>query len=76
MNNKQLTSLVLVNTVFILILFCLDLIIYTTNNSTINSVNCKDVLLNLSNPNSYINKVTKPFLIELVKNATMNVKRI
>jgi hypothetical protein len=31
---------------------------------------CKDILLNLGNPNSYINKVTKPYLIELMRNAT------
>jgi hypothetical protein len=30
----------------------------------------KDYLLNLSNPNSYINQYTMPFLLELVKSAT------
>jgi hypothetical protein len=35
-----------------------------------NTSSCKDILLNISNPFSYINKVTKPFLIELVNNAT------
>jgi len=36
---------------------------------------CSDVLLDMWNPNSYINKVTKPFLIELVKNATANTTK-
>jgi hypothetical protein len=31
-----------------------------------------NVSLNLSNPKSYINTHTKPFLIQLVKNATRN----
>lgn len=31
---------------------------------------CSDYILNMSNPNSYINKFTKPFLKDLVANAT------
>ena len=42
----------------------------STNTSYIIDYDCGNILLNLSNPYSYINKVTKPFLIELVKNAT------
>jgi hypothetical protein len=41
------------------------------------NTSCHDILLNLSNPFSYINKVTKPFLIELVNNASarnLNIK--
>ena len=36
---------------------------------------CREVMLDLKNPFSYINKVTNPFLVELVKNATANTTR-
>lgn len=33
---------------------------------------CSEMALNRTDPGSYINQITKPFLIELVKNATIN----
>ena len=66
--------------IFKVILFCLLVLsniliileICVKSNIFLNVSSCDDALLNLSNPFSYINKVTKPFLIELVKNATKN----
>ena len=65
---------------FKLIIFCLlvftnILIVLEICFKTNTFSSCNEVLLNMSNPFSYINKVTKPFLIELVNNATKNCKR-
>ena len=31
---------------------------------------CSEILMNNSNPNSYVNRITKPFLIRLIHNAS------
>ena len=76
-NNRERTTLwsVFCLVFVIMVLFIVEM---TTRQKYENSTNttyiidrdCSNILLNLSNPYSYINKVTKPFLIELVKNAT------
>ena len=69
------TLLTIFGLVLLVILFIIEIIsnnlynIYPNVTSIIDN-SCTNALLNLSNPYSYINKVTKPFLIELVKNAT------
>jgi hypothetical protein len=77
-NNRTLIKII--GLLIIIFIFEITLLLWTlhsihrlhSSNITQIADNCKDVLLNLSNPYSYINKVTKPFLIELVKNATKN----
>ncbi len=65
---KRILILILSLLIFANILIIIELSIKSEN--ILNESSCKEVLLNLSNPFSYINKVTKPFLIQLVKNAT------
>jgi hypothetical protein len=76
-NNRERTTLwsVFCLVFVIMVLFIVEMTTRhkyenSTNTSYIIDRDCSNILLNLSNPYSYINKVTKPFLIELVKNAT------
>jgi hypothetical protein len=62
---KVICSLIICILIYITALLTVELIIKSSSFIK-NDTSCKDVLLNLSNPFSYINKVTKPFLIELV----------
>ena len=74
-NNKKfvcLTCLVLLTTILLIINMSIKRFEETYENYILLNDSCKDYLLNVHNPNSYINSITKPFLIELVKNATRN----
>jgi hypothetical protein len=57
-----------VNILCLIIAICATVSRFLTNDKI--DANCHDILLNMTNPFSYINKVTKPFLLELVQNAT------
>ena len=71
--NKQFCILLLSLLLFNIVLVIINITI-NINPEVKNATQfiCKDFMLNLSNPSSYINRVTKPFLIKLVKNATKN----
>jgi inner membrane protein involved in colicin E2 resistance len=82
-NSKSLKFSTFVYFTFLIAILVVNITIYSEikqnfiqKNSTIINKNSacecdfKSFLLNTSEPSSYINKVTKPFLIELVKNAT------
>ncbi len=77
-NNKKfvcLTCLLLLTTVLSIIDISIKKYVETYENYVILNDSCKDYLLNIHDPKSYINSITKPFLIELVKNATRTGSR-
>jgi hypothetical protein len=67
-----LTCLILFITILLIIDLSLKKYEETYENYILLNDSCKDYLLNIHNPKSYINSITKPFLIELVNNATRN----
>ncbi len=72
-NNKKfvcLTCLLILTTILSIIDISIKRFVETYENYLLLNGSFEDYLLNIHNPKSYINSVTKPFLIELVKNAT------
>jgi hypothetical protein len=74
-NNKKfvcLTCLALLSTILLIIDMSIKKFVKNYENYILLNDSCKDYLLDVHNPKSYINSITKPFLIELVQNATRN----